>query len=98
MPTVPYSKISGALMHNIQATKNRVIISQVSQEKRSAGGLILDVKQSTDQSRGIVVHIGPGVEGLTVGDSVFLSHVGVSVGENLVSLPSECVVAIEAPL
>jgi len=79
----------------ILATKNRVIIRQVTEEKRSAGGLILDVKSSTDHTRGTVVHCGLGVEGISAGDIVYLSHLGTPVGDDLVSIPFEYIIAVE---
>lgn len=78
----------------IRATKNRVIISQEAREKRSAGGLILDVQVSKEHDRGTVVHIGDGVEGISIGDTVILSHLGVPCGENLVSVLADHVVAV----
>jgi len=79
----------------ICATKNRVIIRQAAEEKRSAGGLIIDVKSSTDLTKGIVVNIGANVEGISVNDVVYLSHLGTPVGENLVSIPAEYIIAVE---
>lgn len=81
----------------IVATKNRVIIRQASEERKSAGGLILELKDGADLSKGIVVSVGSNVEGILVGDTVYLSHLGTSVGDDLVSIPAEYVIAVLTP-
>jgi co-chaperonin GroES (HSP10) len=78
----------------ISATRNRIIISQESREKTTASGLIIDIHSGVELDRGVVQSVGTGVEGIAVGDTVIISHLGTNVGENLMSVAADHVVAV----
>lgn len=78
----------------MKATKNRVLIRQETKEKTSAGGLILSTQMGKDHDRGVVVHVGAGVEGIAIGDTVILSHIGPAVSEDMISVAYEHIIAV----
>lgn len=76
----------------MKAIGKRIILRIVTEETRSAGGLILDTK-STVQDRGVVTSVGRDVEGIQVGDTVILSHQPTALGDDLFAIHTDYVVA-----
>lgn len=80
----------------LRATKNRIIVRQATEEQRSAGGLILNIQDATDHTRGVVTSVGRDVEHIQEGDTVILSHLGTKITDDLYSIPAEFVIAVES--